>query len=109
MSDGQVRAQQLAVGRHGRYFFGQGVGIVGSGHHRAELQREERALAVAFKAYGKLHLHFAAHCLAAVAQEALQECGEGEDVVLKHTAEGDDLAPAVVDAVAQDHVVGVVG
>ena len=82
---------------------------VGSGHHRAELQREERALAVAFKAYGKLHLHFAAHCLAAVAQEALQECGEGEDVVLKHTAEGDDLAPAVVDAFAQDHVVGVVG
>ena len=58
---------------------------------------------------GELYLYRTAHVLGAILLGQLQNFGQREDAVLQHTAEGDDLAASLVDAVADNLVGGVVG
>ena len=64
---------------------------------------------ITIKVAGKLNLHGATHLLRTVLLCQLQDFGQREDAMLQHTAERDDLAPAFIDAVADNLIHGVKG
>ena len=105
---GVVGAQQQAVvGDGSEVFVEHGVVV----HDGAYLKQIEGTRLVFLTAHGggKLDFYRAAHFFLAVFQGQLQDARQGEDVVLKDVGEGDDLASARIQAVADNLVVGVVG
>ena len=58
---------------------------------------------------GELYLHGPVHALGAELHGHLHDFGEGEHPLLEQSGEGDDLPASLVDTVAYDLVVGVVG
>ncbi len=104
LADGVVRAYERLLVGYLRQVFVEHHLVV---HHRANLQQVEDAGAVGIQFHGKFYLHFAPHALTPEAQRHPQEFRKREHPLLQHAAERDELAPALVDAVAYHHVGGV--
>ena len=105
VTEGVVGAQQALAVVDGPQVFVDGLHGVDDG---AYLQEVELCL-LSSEVAGKLYLHRSFHSVGTTMHGFLQDFGQRHDILLQHTTECDDLASSVVDAVADDLVVGVVG
>ena len=106
MSEGVVGAQQAFLVGNGRDVLFEHLFAVDD---RSYLQQVELARAVGVDIACKLNLHGAFHVSRAEFLCHLQQFGQWENTLLQHSAEGDDLSSALIDAVSDDLVVWVVG
>ena len=110
MTQRVVRAQQtLLVGNGGQVFVEYLLGVDDRTNlQQVELAADRQAVAL-LQIAGEFYLDRAPHLLGAKLLRELQDFRQREHVVLQHAGEGDDLAASLVDAVADNLVVGVVG
>ena len=106
-----VRAQQALFVGNGSQVFVQHLLGVDDGPY---LQQVESPLHTSprrggLQVAGKLNLHGPTHLLRPVFLRQLQYLWQREDAVLQHPGEGDYFASSLIDAVADNLVVGVVG
>ena len=78
-------------------------------YNGAYLQQVELSGAVVVEIAGKLYLHGPTHVLGTILLRHLQQLGQRKRALLQHTAEGDNLAPSLIDTIANHLVVGVEG
>ena len=106
MPERVVRAQQaLLVGNLRQVLLKHLLAI----HNRTNLQQIEFPRLVVVDITCKLYLHRALHLLLTKQLRHLQQLGQWEYPLLQHSAEGDNLASALIYTVAYHLVVGVVG
>ena len=106
MAQRHVRTQQATVvGQLGEVFLEHLLRV----HDGAYLQQIELAGTVGREVAGKLYLHRTAHSFLSEGHRHLQYLWQGEHSLLKHAAETDYLASAIVETVADNLVIGIEG
>ena len=109
MTQRVVGAKQTAFVGDRRQILVEHLLAVDDGTDLQEVEVAGNTFVTPIEIAGKLYLDRPLHGLRAVLLYHLQQLGQGEDTLLEHAAEGDDLAPTLVDAVADDLIDGVVG
>ena len=105
-----MRAQQALFVRNGSKVFVQHLLGIDDRTNLKEIEVAFDAKSFALvEIAGKLDFHRTTHLLRSQLLRELQDFRQREDAMLEDTREGDDLATALVDAVADNLVVGVVG